>query len=359
MTDLIGKHPHIKVPETMRALVVEESLEYGLREVQTPTIEHSTDVLIRVHAVGICGSDIKILHGKNSVATYPRIIGHEVVGEVVAIGKAVLGFSPGTRVVLEPIRSCGKCYACRRGRGNVCRELEIHGITLEGGYADYMVADASRLHILPEGISWTQAVMVEPYSLGEQAFARANVQKDDVVAILGMGPIGLMLLDTVKGNGVETVIVSDMLPGRLKLAKELGATHIIDVSCEDTKTRLSELTQGEGPNVVFDCTGIPAMFNLAMDVASPAGTVVPMAFSAAPIETNTAGIGRKELTIAGSRLAANRFPTVVKKFPRRLSHVDALITHSYPFDQAMEALEKAQSKDPTMGKVVIKMTEED
>ncbi len=359
MTDEITYRPKIVPPSTMRALVVDGPQAYELREVPTPTIQHATDVLIRVHAVGICGSDIKILQGKNTVATYPRIIGHEVVGEVVAIGGAVLGFPVGTRVVLEPIRSCGKCYACRRGRGNVCRELEIHGITLEGGYADYMVADAKRLHILPDGISWTQAVMIEPFSLGEQAFARANVQKDDVVAILGMGPIGLMLLDTVKGNGVETVIVSDMLPGRLKLAKELGATHIIDVSKEDTKARLSELTEGEGPNVVFDCTGIPAMFNLAMEVASPAGTVVPMAFSAAPIETSTSGIGRKELTIAGSRLAANRFPTVIKKFPRRLSHVDALITHEFPFDQAIDALEKAQSKDPTMGKVVIKMTEED
>ena len=341
----------------MKRLVVTEPYKMVFEEVPVPEIATDTEVLVKVKAVGICGSDIKIYHGQNTFATYPRVLGHEAVGEVVKIGNGVTKLAIGDRVVLEPIVFCGKCYACRRGRGNVCHHLQIRGINIDGGYQEYIVADQVKLHKFPATITWKEAVMMEPYTLGAQVAARSNVQKDDIVFISGMGPAGQVVLDTFHTMGVEKIIVSDMIPKRLELAKELGAITI-DFSKEDVKSRLMELTDGEGPNVTIDAAGSPKTFEQAIEVTSQAGTVVPMGYTDAPASVPTVRIGRKELTVVGSRLEINKFPGVIADYPKHLDQINRLISHVYPFSRAQEAMNMACSGRDDLGKVVIMLEDE-
>ncbi len=340
----------------MKRLVVVKPYQMEYEEVPIPSIEEEHQVLVKTKAVGICGSDIKIYHGKNTFATYPRVLGHEAVGEVVEIGKSVSKVKVGDRVVLEPIIFCGECYACRRGRGNVCRNLQIRGINTDGGYQEYFVAPEEKLHVFPSEIGWKEAVMMEPYTLGAQVAARSNVQTDDVVFISGMGPAGQVVLDTFRTMGVEKIIVSDMIPKRLELAAGLGAIPI-DAGKEDVKARLMELTDGEGPNVTIDAAGSPQTFEQAIEVTSQAGVVVPMGYTDAPASIPTVRIGRKELNVVGSRLEIGKFPKVIEDYPKHIQQIDKLISHVYPFSRAQEAMDMACSGRDDLGKVVIMMEE--
>lgn len=340
----------------MKRLVVTEPYKMVFEEAPVPEISTETEVLVKVKAVGICGSDIKIYHGKNTFATYPRVLGHECVGEVVKTGSGVTKLKEGDRVVLEPIVFCGRCYACRRGRGNVCRHLQIRGINIDGGYQEYITAEEEKLHKFPETISWKEAVMMEPYTLGAQVAARTGVRTDDVVFISGLGPAGQVVLDTFRMMGVQKIIVSDMIQKRLELAAGMGAVTI-NAKNEDVKARLMELTDGEGPNVTIDCAGLPQTFEQAIEVTSQAGTVVPMGYTDAPASIPTVRIGRKELNVVGSRLEINKFPSVIADYPKHIEQINKLISHVYPFSRAQEAMEMAESGRDDLGKVVILMEE--
>lgn len=341
----------------MKKLVVKAPYQMEFEEAPIPQIETDTQALVKVKAVGICGSDIKIYHGKNTFATYPRVLGHEAVGEVVKIGKGVTRLKPGDRVVLEPIVFCGKCYACRHQRGNVCRHLQIRGINIDGGYQEYIVAEEEKLHVFPATIGWREAVMMEPYTLGAQVAARSGVRPDDVVFISGLGPAGQVVLDTFFTLGVKKIIVSDMIAKRLELARELGAITI-NAREEDVEARLKELTDGEGPNVTIDCAGLPQTFEQALRVTSQAGVVVPMGYTDTPASVPTVLIGRKELNVVGSRLESHKFPGVIADFEKHLPQIKRLISHTYPFSRAQEAMEMAQSGRDDLGKVVILLEEE-
>src|SRR5699024_6803767 len=173
----------------------------------------------KVKRVGICGSDMHIYHGTNPLATYPRIVGHEVAGEVIAVGSHVTKLAPGDSVVVEPIRSCGECYACRSGRPNVCKEVSVFGVHEDGGMREFIVLPEKQLHPVDSHIDWDEAVLAEPYTIGAQATWRGNVQEGKTVLIQGAGPIGITNLKMAKLLGA-TVMISDLTNERLAFAKE-------------------------------------------------------------------------------------------------------------------------------------------
>lgn len=341
----------------MKSLVVTEPYKLEFYEIPIPQIGTDTEVLVKVKAVGVCGSDIKIYHGQNTFSSYPRVLGHEAVGEVVETGKGVTTLKKGDRVVLEPIEYCGKCYACRHGQGNVCEQLKIRGINIDGGYQEYITAEEHKLHRFPDTITWKQAVMMEPYTLGAQVADRSRVQPDDVALIFGMGPAGMVVLDTFKQLGV-TCIVSDMIPKRLELAGVLGADYIINAAKEDVNARVREITGGMGANVIVDAVGTPKTFEDAVELASAAGTVVPMGYTDTPAAVPTVKIGRKQLTIVGSRLQMGKFKPVIEGYAAHLDKIDRLISHAFPFEQAELAIQTAESRDENLGKVVILMEDD-
>ena len=335
--------------KTIRALKPHDVQWMNMEE---PTLNGSHDVRVRVKAGGVCGSDIHIWHGTNIYAVYPLTLGHEIAGEVESVGAEVQRLKTGDRVVLEPFKCCGKCYACTHGRPNVCQHLQVFGAHIDGGFCEYLVADEKQFHKIPDTLSFQQAAMIEPYTIAAQSVWRGDVQKGDIVLIHGAGPIGLIIADTASRMGAA-VIVSEVNEYRLNLAKNFGADHLINPMEQDTKDTLNKITGGMGPNVIFEATGIPALLSESVKLASVAGRIVPLAFGPEPIPIPFSEINKKELTIAGTRHQTYKFAPVIETFEKNLDRVNSLITGVYPAAEFKQAFEDFTNKDSKHCKVLL------
>ncbi|MDR0409336.1 MAG: zinc-binding alcohol dehydrogenase family protein [Spirochaetaceae bacterium] len=336
----------------MKVGVVEKPGVLKLVEREIPKIKNADDVLVKVKRVGICGSDIHILHGKNPFAVYPRVWGHEFVGEVAETGAGVKSVKKGDRVVIEPITYCGKCYACRQGRGNVCLNLKVFGVHVDGGCAEYVVVPEANAHILPDGLPWDEAALIEPFTIGAQACYRGNVQKGDYVLVMGAGTIGLTVASFAKLYG-GIVIISDLVEDKLNYAKSRGADYIINSSKENLLDRLNDITEGTGPNVTIDAVCIKKTFEDAVLITSPAGRVVELSFSETLSDIAPVNIIKKELTIYGSRLQTKRFPVVIDFIKKGELPLSGFVTKVYPIDQMAEAFDYTEKNNAAVRKVLI------
>lgn len=337
----------------MKAITVIEPNRMAMLDVDQPVITEPDQVLVRIRATGICGSDVHVAHGSNPYAVYPRVIGHEAAGEVEAAGEAVDDLAIGDGVVFEPITYCGKCYACRSGHHNVCRELKVLGCIVDGTFREYAVVKRSQLYKYDKSkMSFVQAALCEPYTIGFQANWRGNVQEGDVVLVHGAGPIGLIVTDVASSRGA-TVIVSEPNERRLAMAKQFGADYMINPVKEDLDALIMDVTGGEGANVVFEAAGIPALLEHAVQILSPAGRLVAMTFGKIPVAIDFKAVNAKELTILGTRHQMQKFPETLESLPYRLDRVDQLITHVFPAEKFEEAFAVLADKDSGAGKVVL------
>lgn len=337
----------------MKAITILEPNQMKLLEVEKPVITEPDQVLVKIRATGICGSDVHVYHGTNPYASYPRVIGHEAAGEIEAVGENVTDLKPGDGVVLEPITYCGECYACRNGHHNVCRELKVLGCIADGTFREYMVVPRSQVYPFdPSRMSYVQAAVCEPYTIAAQANWRGDVRPGDKVLIHGAGPIGLLTADIAKSRGA-TVIVSEPNESRLAMAKNFGADYGVNPRKEDLDEFIGKLTQGEGVNVVFEAAGIPALISHAVHILSPAGRFVAMTYGKEPVPINFKEINAKELTILGTRHQYQKFPEIIEQLPGRLDRVDQLITHVFPAEKYEEAFAVLEDKESGAGKVVL------
>lgn len=321
-------------------------------EQNRPILLYSNEVLVSVKRVGICGSDIHILHGKNPFATYPRIWGHEFVGEVSETGADVTAVCKGDHVVVEPIISCGTCYACRQGRGNVCESLQVMGVHIDGGCQEYISVPAVNVHRLPPSLPWDEAVLIEPFTIGAQTVLRGAVQPGDVVLVLGAGTIGLAAAEMARLAGA-TVIVSDLVDAKLEYAKARGAAYTINSSRENLFNSVQKITGRMGANVTIDAVCIKKTFEDAVEVTSAAGRIVELSFSETPSEIAPVNIVKKELTICGSRLQNKRFPVVIDAIEQGELSLSGFATRTFPLDELVEAFDYVQNNKDTVRKVVI------
>jgi len=336
----------------MKAVKISEAYKVEIIDIPEPEIEHPSDVKVKIKRVGICGSDMHIYYGTNPLATYPRIVGHEVAGEIVEVGSAVNKVAVGDRVVIEPISYCGECYACKKGRPNVCKDVSVFGVHEDGGMLEFSIRSEKQVHKVNPEIDWDEAVMAEPYTIGAQATWRGNVEAGDTVFIQGAGPIGVTVLKMAKLRGA-TVIMSDFTNERLEFAKENGADYVINPSEVDVETEINRITNNEGANVVIDAVGLPQTFELSVKVASAAGNVVLLGFNATPSSIAQMLITKKELTITGSRLQTNQFGKVIELInEKKLTH-NGLITHKFPLSQIKEAFEFVEKNPQLVRKAVI------
>lgn len=336
----------------MKAVQVPTAHELRIVEQERPAVVNADDVLVKIKRVGICGSDMHIYHGTNPLATYPRIVGHEVAGEVAEVGSAVTGLQPGDHVVVEPINYCGECYACRKGRPNVCEKLSVFGVHEDGGMREYAVLPEKQLHSVNKDLSWDEIVLAEPYTIGAQAVWRGNVEAGDTVLIQGCGPIGICILKLAKIAGAH-VFMTDLSEERMAFAKESGADEVINAGKESVKDRILELTDGTGPNVVIDAVGMPATVELSIDLVSPAGYVVVLGFDERPSAIPQLPITKKEITIVGSRLQTNQFGKVVDLLNSGELRSDGLITHKFALDDVQEAFNYVENNPDKVRKALI------
>jgi L-gulonate 5-dehydrogenase len=246
------------------------------------------EVLVRVERAGICGSDIHILHGSNPFARYPRVIGHEFAGHVVEVGTAVDAVAHGDRVVIDPVLSCGHCYACRIGRSNVCGNLEVLGVHRDGGFRDHAVIVASSCVKIPAGLPIEVATLAEPFAVAANVLSRTGIGADDTVLIYGAGTVGLTVLQVARLHGARC-IVSDPDAARLDRARAYGAAVVIDPRAVSVPEAVRDENDGLGPTVVIDGAGIPSLLEGSLPGREPRRADRPARLLCPPLQHQPAG----------------------------------------------------------------------
>lgn len=317
-----------------------------------PTIQAPGEVLLKVKAGGICGSDMHIYHGSSPVATYPRVIGHEIAGEIIAKGSDVKQFSIGDHVVMDPVIFCGNCYQCRIGRRNICRNLKVRGVHIDGGYQEFLVLPQESIFSVPKTMSWEEAIMIEPFTIAEQVCSRAEITGNDIVFIMGAGPVGLSILKTAKFYGA-TCFISDMFNYKLDIARRLGADAVININSNDVKNEIGRLTNSDGAHVVIDAVCAGNSFEQAMSYVSAAGRVIILGFGKEPSAISQLSITAREIDIRGSRLHNNKFPTVINRIESGNFSVSDMVTHRFHFTHVHDAFKLIENPEINKGKVVL------
>lgn len=341
----------------MKAVQIVKPGELKLIEMEKPVLTEKDNVMIKMTAAGICGSDMGIYHGTNAAATYPRVIGHEMVGVVEEIGSNVSRLKVGDRVIVDQVVNCGHCYACRIGRGNVCGNLKVRGVHIDGGYREYMAVPEHDCYLLPEMLPDTEAVMIEPTTIAIQSCSRAELCEDDTLLILGCGALGSSILKIARLSGAK-IIVADMIEEKLQEALENGADYAINIQKEDVVEKARELTGGYGPTVSIDAACTKDSLLTLLNATGNAGRVMTMGFSVAPTEVNQFVITSKELDVRGSRLQNKKFQTAIDLINEGKLDLSGTVSHTFPIEKAQEAFDFMDSKDKSIRKVVLTFDEE-
>ncbi len=337
----------------MKAIKVPKPFEIVIEEIEEPQIERDTDVKIKITSAGICGSDIGIWNGTNSLATYPRIIGHEFGGIVTETGKGVKSVKQGDRVAVDPVFSCGRCYACKIGRHNVCRELEVMGVHRDGGFAEYVCVPEKNVHKFRTDFPDELLSVVEPFTIGVEINRRGQITEGDKVLIMGAGPIGIAAMQVAKRNGAQ-VMMTDLVENRLGKAAEMGADRTVLVPEENLEKAIGEFTDGEGIPVVVDTVCVPSSLEQSVKLACPAGRVVVIGLKSQPSEIVMADITKKELTIVGSRLNCNCFDEVIAGLEDKSLRPEKFVTHRFQYSDVSKAFDTIRESPQDVLKAVIK-----
>jgi threonine dehydrogenase-like Zn-dependent dehydrogenase len=281
----------------MKAVSLVATGEARVVETREPQ-KHSGELLLKVEMVGLCGTDLNSFRGRNPLVTYPRIIGHEIAATVVEGSSAI---PAGTHVTVSPYTSCGQCASCRRGRFNACKDNQTFGVQRDGALTEWITVPEEKVY-RSSSLSLKELCLVEPLTVGVHAVSRGRVTADDTVVVFGCGGVGLGAIAGAAFRGARTIAV-DLDDAKLETARAAGATDLIHSAREDFRTRLREITEGHGPDVVIEAIGLPETFRGAVEEVAFTGRVVYIGYAKEPIAYETKLFVQKELDIMGSRNA--------------------------------------------------------
>ena len=337
----------------MKEVVIVAPKRFEVREVPVPPCGDK-EVLVRMKAAGVCGSDIHLFLGENPNAVYPRVPGHENAGVVAAVGKDVVGFQVGDPVVVDLVVSCGKCPQCLQGRRNICRTVKARGAACDGGWREYFAVPEKELYHLPESIPYRDAALIEPFAIGGHCTKRAGIKGGETVLILGSGTIGAVILQTVKLKNCR-VICADINESSLERAKRYGADCVVNTRKQDLKECVQEFTGGAGVDVIFDSAAFPGSLTSLMEQGIPANgaTIVPLGFCTIPEKITQGMINTRELSIIGTRMSSGQFEPTIDRFARREYTLDGMVSHYIPFSEVDRVFDLMLHPAKDMKKMVI------
>ncbi len=285
----------------MKALVLKEYMKFSFEDAPMPQIA-PTDVLVQVKACGICGSDIHGMDGSTGRRRPPIIMGHEASGVITEVGSQANGWKRGDRVTFDSTVFCGNCKFCRRGDINLCDNRRVLGVSCEdyrqhGAFAEYVAVPERVLFKLPDRVSFETAAMVEPVSIAFHAVRRTPIVLDDTAVVVGAGMIGLFVVQALKLAGCGKIIAVDVIPDKLKMARDLGATHIIDSSKEDTVARVQALSGGYGADLAIEAVGMTQTVDMAVRCVRKGGSITLVGNLSPKIELPLQSVVTRELTV--------------------------------------------------------------
>ncbi|MGR6543874.1 NAD(P)-dependent alcohol dehydrogenase [Paenibacillus tundrae] len=333
------------IPETMKAAVMKEPGHIHIEQRAVP-VPKADEVLIQVMAVGVCGSDVHYFeHGRigRFVVEKPIILGHECAGIVAAVGSSVTRLKQGDRVAVEPGVTCGRCSACKEGRYNLCPDVQFLATPpVDGAFVQYMTIREDMAFPIPDHLSFEAAALNEPFSVGIHAARRSKLAPGTTLAIMGMGPVGLMAVTAAKSFGVERIIVTDLEEVRLEAARQLGATHTINVLNDDALPIIRELTNGRGVDTAWETAGNPRALQTALYSLRRGGKLAIVGLPAQDeIALNVPFIADNEVDIYGIFRYANTYSAGIEFLSSCQHDVMTLITDRYNLEDAQQAMERA------------------
>jgi L-iditol 2-dehydrogenase len=327
----------------MRALVYEAPWQLVLREVPE-AVPGAGEVRVAVQACGICGSDVHGYTGSTGRRIPPLVMGHEIAGVVDALGPGVSSWRAGDRVVLNSIWSCGECACCRAGKPSICENRRGLGGAFPGGYAESLVVPERLVLALPDSMSFSDGAMVEPLSVAMHAVNVAP-QRFGSVAIVGAGTIGLLALLALRAAGAGRIVVTDRVPRRLALARELGADVAVNVAEEDPVEAVRAAFGGVLAEVVFEAVGLDATSRQSVALARTGGDVIWIGNSDPTVNLNMQDIVTRELTLHGAYGSNAEFEGAIEAIRSGRIAASRLIDRVAPLEEGpalFEALAKAQ-----------------
>lgn len=327
----------------------------ALTELAEPRIT-AGHALVAVHVVTLCGTDLHIYEG-DFPTRYPIVQGHEIAGTIVATdGGSVLPV--GQRVVVDPLISCGECRACRGGRPNVCQRLSVIGCYEDGGLTEILSVPTKRLHPVPDSLPLDVAAMAEPASISLRAVSRAEPAPGEAALVLGCGSIGLLATLALNDRGV-TVVAADTDPARAHLARTFGAAVALEVRAgfpdEAQRAMLAGLSDGSGPEIVIEATGVPASLENAVRLVAPAGRIVQVGISTREARITLKDLTDKEIDLRGSRNSVGLIPAGLALLLRHADAAAALLTHTFPLERLADAFDAMADREVATGKIGILM----
>jgi threonine dehydrogenase-like Zn-dependent dehydrogenase len=318
-------------------------------EAAAPPRPGADEAIVRVTAAGLCGTDFRIWTGDRAVA-YPRIMGHEFVGQVEAVGSRVERVQPGDRVVVEPNYSCGRCPLCREGNRNLCLSRTAVGIDVDGGFAELARVPGRCCWRVPDALAEDDALLCEPLAVVVRAVNRAAPRAGESAAVVGAGTLGLLGLQVLRAHGVRVLVVG-RTTRRFELARQLGAEETGQTTAGDLEERARRFSGREGVDLVVETAGTAEAVTHALALVRPGGRVILTGLPHEPTPVAFFSVVRREVTIAGSMIYQDEFPEALRLLERGSVRPRPLITHRFGLEAINDAF--AAHRDPSSIKVAV------
>lgn len=336
----------------MKTIVCQKPHHFEQIEVPVPKPQQD-EALVRIRRIGICGTDLHAYRGKQPFFTYPRVLGHELAGEIVELPSPADHLQIGDQVAIIPYLHCGQCFPCRMGKTNCCTELKVLGVHTDGGMCEYITVPTS--HLLPtKELTIDQTAIIEPLSIGAHAVRRAKISEGDVVLVIGAGPIGLAVMKYAKLAGAR-LIAMDVVADRLQYCKSwVPADHTINASVVDPMEALAEITNEDFPVTVMDATGNKQSMMRAYDYVAHGGQLVYVGLVRDDISFYDPDFHKKELTLLGSRNATRAdFDYVIESIRSGTVDTASYITHHATFDELIDRFDTWLQPDAGVIKALV------
>lgn len=340
----------------MKAIRLEEPKHFQHIDIPEPGAPGPGQAIVRTHRMGICGTDYSGYLGKMPFFRYPRIPGHELGVEVLAVGEGVSNVKPGEKCSVEPYMNCGACYACRKGNGNCCETLNVIGVMIDGGLCERFLIRAEKLH-LSRKLSYEQLALVETLAIGCHATDRGNPQEGEHVLIIGAGPIGLATLEFTRLTGAK-ITVMDMVESRLEFCrKTYHVPHTVCFKSDGSELeQMKQITGGEMYSLVTDATGNNRSMSNALNYVAHTGQLVYVGITTEEITIPHPPLHRREATIKGSRNALPRdFARIIKLIEDGTIDTTPWITHRTSFNDVIDEFETFTKPESGVIKAVIEV----
>lgn len=342
----------------MKALVLKDYMRLAYEDAPMPEFGVS-DVLVKVEACGICGSDVHGMDGSTGRRRPPIIMGHEAAGVISEIGREVKDWKPGDRVTFDSTIYCGTCEFCRRGQVNLCNNRRVLGVSCaeyrqHGAFAEYVAVPQRILYRIPDALPFEQAALLEPFTVAFHAVGRSPVTLNETAVVIGCGMIGLAIVQAARLSGFGRIIAVDMAAERLTQAKEMGATEVINSGSPHAITEVLRLTNGRGADRAFEAVGVGATVDFAVRSVRKGGAITLVGNVAANVEMPLQAIVTRELKLHGTCASSGEYPACLEMMARGAIDAKPMLSLVASLAEGAACFDRLYRKEPGLLKIVLK-----